>query len=359
MTRRGDGPRRRRRPVGLAVRVLVAAGVLHFLVLPQIGGTRRALGLIAGLDPLLIAAAVALEVVALAAYAQLSRSLLERSERPSLWDTMRVVVSSLAVNHLVPGGSAAGGVLQYRLLVGRGVAPADASFVMAAQSLGSALVLNALLWMGLIVSIPATGFQPVYVFAAGIGAVLILVVGAGVLALTRGRRRTVEVVAKVAGRFPRLDTEAIIAAFERAAEQLSALTAQRRRAVTALGWATANWLLDAAVLWVFLAAFGKAPHIPGLLVAYALANVLAAVPITPGGLGIVETTMVVTLAGFGVPRAHASLGVSAYRLIQFWLPIPVGAAAWASLTGRRGRELLTTVAGQPTRSDAEPGSPVA
>lgn len=137
------------------------------------------LGLIAGLGPLLMGAAVAIEALALAAYAQLSRSLLDRSKRPSLRAAMRVVVSSLAVDHLVPGGSAAGGVVQYRLLVGRGVAPADASFVMAEPSLGSALVLDALLWTALVVSIPATGFQPVYAAAAGTAAVLIVVVGAG------------------------------------------------------------------------------------------------------------------------------------------------------------------------------------
>jgi hypothetical protein len=340
MTSPDGSPARRRRfrPVGLTARVLVFAAVFYFLVLPQIGGTRRALGLLSDLNPFLLIGAVALEGVALAAYGQLTRSLLPPAVRPGWWHMYRIVLSSLAVNHVVPGGAAAGGVLQYRLLTRAGVDPAQASFAMAAQSLGSAVVLNLLLWVGLVVSIPATGFQPLYATAAAVGAVLLAAAAGAVLALTRGRSRTLQLIGRLADRIPRLDPERVTAAFGRAAEQLSTFTQQPRLALTAIGWAAANWVLDIAVLWLFLAAFGYQAPIAGLLVAYGLANVLAAVPLSPGGLGVIEATLIVTLVGFGAPRATASLGVATYRLVQFWLPIPTGAAAWATLAGvdRRG-----------------------
>ena len=38
-----------------------------------------------------------------------------------------------------------------------------------------------------------------------------------------------------------------------------------------------------------------------------------------------------TLVGFGVPRAPAILGVIGWRLVQFWLPIPVGALSYVSI----------------------------
>jgi uncharacterized protein (TIRG00374 family) len=337
-------PSRWRRPsVSLVARFLAFAAVVHFLVLPQIGGTRRALGLVADLNLLVIVGAVGLEALALLSYAQLSRSLLPPGERPGLWRMFRIVLSSLAVNHVVPGGAAAGGVVQYRLMTASGADAAHVSFVMAAQSLGSAAVLNVLLWLGLIVSIPASGFQPLYATAAAVGAVLLAVVGAAVFALTRGRRRTALLIGRLAARTHRLDEARVVAAFERAADRLKVLTTDRRVAITAVGWATANWLFDAAVLWVFLAAFGHRMPIPGLLVAYCLANVLAAIPISPGGLGIIETTLVVGLVGFGAPRAVASLGVASYRLVQFWAPIPAGAVAWASLSGGRRRDALKTM----------------
>jgi uncharacterized membrane protein YbhN (UPF0104 family) len=39
----------------------------------------------------------------------------------------------------------------------------------------------------------------------------------------------------------------------------------------------------------------------------------------------------VFVAAFGAPSAIAILGVISWRLVQFWLPIPAGAAAYVSL----------------------------
>ena len=78
-----------------------------------------------------------------------------------------------------------------------------------------------------------------------------------------------------------------------------------------------------------------------LIVAFGLANVLAAIPITPGGLGVVEAVLTPTLVGFGLTKDTATVGVLAYRFVQFWLPIPLGGLAYASLKlgslGRRRR----------------------
>jgi uncharacterized protein (TIRG00374 family) len=52
------------------------------------------------------------------------------------------------------------------------------------------------------------------------------------------------------------------------------------------------------------------------------------VPITPGGLGIVEAGMTGTLALAGVPAGAAAVAVLAYRLASYWLPLPAGAIAW-------------------------------
>ncbi len=112
------------------------------------------------------------------------------------------------------------------------------------------------------------------------------------------------------------------------AEQLDLLTRDRRRLQIVVGLAAPNWLLDAAALWVTLSAFGPAPGVDGLIVAYGLANVMAAIPISPGGLGVIEAILIPTLVGFGTAAAVASISVVAYRLVSFWLPIPVGALAY-------------------------------
>jgi uncharacterized protein (TIRG00374 family) len=73
-----------------------------------------------------------------------------------------------------------------------------------------------------------------------------------------------------------------------------------------------------------------------VLVAYGLANVLASIPLSPGGLGVIEAVLIPTLVGFGAPRSQAAIGVVAYRLVNFWLPIPVGAVAYLAVEGAVG-----------------------
>ena len=51
----------------------------------------------------------------------------------------------------------------------------------------------------------------------------------------------------------------------------------------------------------------------------------------PGGLGIVEGVYIPTLVGFGLTRRVATLGVASYRLAQLWLPILLGGILYASL----------------------------
>ena len=62
----------------------------------------------------------------------------------------------------MPGGSAAGSALGYRLMTLSGVRRPDAGFALATAGLGSAVVLNLILWVGLIVSIPIRGVNPLY-----------------------------------------------------------------------------------------------------------------------------------------------------------------------------------------------------
>jgi uncharacterized protein (TIRG00374 family) len=135
----------------------------------------------------------------------------------------------------------------------------------------------------------------------------------------------------VAFRVPFVDGTALRRFFEQVAGRLQEVGQQRPVLLRAVLWAGANWLLDAASLFVFVGAFGHWVNPDALLVAYGLANVLAVIPITPGGLGVVEATLTSVLVGFGTPRGVAITGVIVYRLVNFWLPIPLGGLAYLSL----------------------------
>ena len=99
--------------------------------------------------------------------------------------------------------------------------------------------------------------------------------------------------------------------------------------VRALAFAAANRMLDYAALVASLYAVGARARPSMVLLAYVIALGLALIPITPGGLGFVEAGLTTILVLAGVPTDQAVLGTLLYRLISFWLPIPIGALAWA------------------------------
>jgi uncharacterized membrane protein YbhN (UPF0104 family) len=68
-----------------------------------------------------------------------------------------------------------------------------------------------------------------------------------------------------------------------------------------------------------------------VLSAYGVAGLVGLVPITPGGLGVIEGTLVSGLVIVGGASGPVVLGVLTWRLLQFWLPVPVAAVAWLSL----------------------------
>jgi uncharacterized protein (TIRG00374 family) len=311
--------------------ILLIALVIEYLVLPQIAGTRDALKTLTKVDPLWLLLGVALECLSIAAYAELTRTVLPRETDPGFFRVLRIQLTTLAVSHCVPGGSVAGSSLGYRLLTGSGVRRADVGFALATEGLGSAVILNVIFWIALVVSIPVWGISPLYLTAALVGAVLVGSFIGLVVLFSRAEQLADGVIRRVTRRLPFVDEDAVHELFVRLGVRLKTLGHNRRMLARAVLWAAANWLLDAASLYVFVGAFGHWVNPDGLLVSYGLAYVLAAIPLTPGGLGVVEATLTLALVGFNTTRVVATLGVVGYRLINFWLPIPVGGLAYLSL----------------------------
>src|SRR5215213_7622785 len=299
-------------PVRRLVQLLLVAFVVIYFVLPQIAGARRALHLLAGVNLWLIVLGVALETCSILSYANLTRAMIHGTPPPYL-TLLRINLSTLAISHVVPGGAAVGGALGFRLLTRFGLSGTDAAFAMAAQGIGSAVVLNLLLWVGLLVSILGGAYNPLYATAALVGVVLLGGFSAVVVLLMRGERGAARVMRWAASRVPFLDEESVYQLVLRLAARLQTLVADRPRLIRGLLWDLAFWLCSAASLWVFLLAFGYR-----------------------AGIGVVEATMIALLTFFGADRGTATLGVVSYRLINFWLPIPLGALAYLSLQVEQG-----------------------
>ena len=321
------------------IRIILSLGclvfVFEYLVLPQFSSARHSLHLLALLNPFLVVLAVVLEMAAIYAYVELTRAVLY-PHAPSRFNILRVNLAGLAIGHVVPGGAAPSGALAYRIFSELDVPKDTSAFGLAAQGAGSAVVLNIIFWFALVISVPLNGFNPGYGFAALAGVFLLLAFFGTVLLITRGQRHADAWLRSAARRLPAINPDKVSEVLAKVAGRITLLISSRRTLWSAFAWASLNWLLDAACLWVFIWSFGTVISPIDLLVAYGLANVLAAIPLTPAGLGVVEGVLIPTLVGFGVPRSQAILAVLAYRLVNFWIPIPIGGAAYASLQFRRG-----------------------
>jgi hypothetical protein len=338
----GRHRRRLRREIRWGISIFAVVLVVEFLVLPRLGGFNRTLAQVAHINVGFVLVGLLLEAAALAAYAELTRAMLPTGG-PRRWRIVRIDLSTLALSHLVP--STFGMALRYRMFTQEGVRTADSGFAVAMQGVGSALVLNTIFWLALMVSLFIRPYSPLYTLAAGAGVLLMAVFAAVVVALTRGRQRTVDAARRMAKGLPFIDADRLTEGLQRVAERLRTLVSDRELLRSAIIWATANWLLDAGSLWVFIAAFGVYLSPIDLLVAYGLANILAVIPITPGGLGVVESVLAATLIGFHVPATVAGPAILGYRLVNFWLPIPVGGLAYMSLrfTGEGWRQRFQEV----------------
>jgi uncharacterized protein (TIRG00374 family) len=84
------------------------------------------------------------------------------------------------------------------------------------------------------------------------------------------------------------------------------------------------WLADAACLVASFSAIGIAPPWSSLLVAYCAAQLVSFVPITPGGVGLVEGSLTLALVAGGGTASAALAAVLLYRLISYWGTLPVG-----------------------------------
>jgi uncharacterized protein (TIRG00374 family) len=96
------------------------------------------------------------------------------------------------------------------------------------------------------------------------------------------------------------------------------------------------WGFDIATLWAAFHAFGAAPPVAVVVMAYFVGMLANAIPI-PGGVGGVEGGMIGAFIALGVDGSAAIVAVLAYRAISYWLPMIPGTAAYFQLRRTVGR----------------------
>ena len=312
--------------------------VFWLFILPIVPGFGDALSKLGEVEPSWLFLGIALEFAALLCYSMLTHVALgQDSDKVRIFTLFRIQLSTRSLGSLVPGGSAASNALGFRLMTLAGANGRDAGFALATAGVGSAVVLNLILWVALIVSIPGRGVNAFYGTAAIFGVIVMLLAGGVVLGLVDHEGRA-ERVTRWFARKMRFDQDKAGEVAVHLGERLRGLANEPGLLRKVLSWSLLNWFLDIAALFVFIRAFGGSVDIVGLVVSFCLANIFASIPITPGGLGIVEGIYIPSLVGFGLTTTTATVSVLSYRLVQFWLPMLVGGVCYVSL--RFGRYAL-------------------
>ncbi|MBM3658939.1 MAG: flippase-like domain-containing protein [Actinobacteria bacterium] len=307
--------------------LLAVTGVSLYLLAPSIGEVFSAWDRLGEFNPLALPIVLALEGASFACVWVLTAIALRKDH----WDA--IVLSQLAgnaFNRVTPGGGATGTALQARMLTDAGYEYTKALTALTVQSL---LITAALVAMPVLVipgvltgaALPGSLLQ-----AAWLGAVVFVVmaaVGTLLLATRRPVKRLGDFLAGFANlfRFRRPKIEGLGDRLLVERDEIRDTMGSRWH--EAVGAAVGRWFFEYLVLLLALYAIDARPDPWSVLLAFVAASVLSMIPITPGGLGFVEAGLTATLVAAGIGAEKALAATLLFRLVSFWLPLPIGAVA--------------------------------
>lgn len=315
----------------ITLRLVLWPTLIGLLVIPQLPRFREATVELQSISLTRLLVGFVLVTASIACYSGLTRAaLLEPSDRIPHSRMFRIQLSTRALANVVPGGNATASALGFRLITQAGASNTGAAFALATAGLYSATVLNVLFWAALLVALPSQGADWALAATAAVGLSLLLGIGLVAFAITQHDGRLHRLALRIAGRL-RIDPDRIAELLHQV--RLRFDTLRRRPALLRrlTAWSLLQWSLDMAALWTFLAAFDIRLNPIVLVLLFGAANIASAVPITPGGLGIVEGVYITALVQLGFTLQAAALGVAAYRLAHYLFPILTGGLAYLSL----------------------------
>jgi uncharacterized protein (TIRG00374 family) len=317
---------------------VAAAGLAIYLLLPSLTRVLASWPRLVTLDPVWLAVALAAELASFACTFALQRLALQTRE----W--FSVVTAGLAgnaVSGILPGGAAAGAGLQFEMLSNAGFDTDAAVAALTAFSLLEVSALLALPAVALPVVLAGAAASPGLVHTALLGLgmfCLLAIVGAVLLKTDRPLAAVGRAAQALRNRFTRGRRPPLTGLDTRLLSERDTI-----RSVLGRNWWQALLLtagrlgFDFGCLLAALRATGTHPRHALVLLAYAAANVIELVPVTPGGLGLVEASLTGLLVLAGVHAGDAALATLAYRLASYWLPLCAGPPAYLLYRHRYGR----------------------
>jgi uncharacterized protein (TIRG00374 family) len=324
-----------RRLIQTTVLVFVLLVGIYFLF-PKLVGLGNALGKLDDADPLWIGVAIAFNLLAFAAYIALFKAVVGGDALRLTWlETYEINMAGLAATLLFSAAGAGGIVLTFWALRKAGMRRHEVVRRMVAfLTLHYIFYPVALILFGILLRtgvLNGASSVELTIIPAGVAGLLLIAglllalippdLGPRVARFVHGEKG--QALARRVAKVPATFAEGF-----RFALSLFAHPSQGGLAV--LG-AAGFWAANIGILWASFHAFGV--HVPLAVVVqgFFLGMVANLFPFAPAGVGAVDAGMIGAFVLFGIPEDTVFPAVLIYRLIAFWMPIPVGVVAFFQL----------------------------
>ena len=335
--------------LGRVVRFVLGLGLAGLAGYIVAGRTDELAGVTSYLDHLgwywLVVAAAA-ESGSILCYAALQGRLLAAGRvRVGLVPLTAITLAGNAIQNSLPGGPVFSAVFAFRQFRRRAADDILAGWVLVAATALLMITLVAVAAVGLSV---ASGAGTALNLVGVIGGMVVFAIAVVVAwsrrrPIARGLTGVLRLVQRVLRR-PKGDPAELV---EQVLARIDAVTPRGTDWALSAALALANWVLDICCLMTCFLAVGAPVPWRGLLLAYGAAQLAVNLPITPGGLGVVEGSLTIALVAYGGSEASTVAAVLLYRLLSFWVLLPLGYVSWAglALTQRRPAPVMTTSEG--------------
>ncbi|MET0557474.1 MAG: lysylphosphatidylglycerol synthase transmembrane domain-containing protein [Solirubrobacterales bacterium] len=324
-----------RRLVQTLVVVVALLVVIYFLV-PKLVGLSDALSRLSDADPLWIAVAIGFNVLAFATYIALFKAVVGGEALRLRWvETYEINMAGVAATLLFSAGGAGGIAVTYWALRKAGLERRDSARRMVAFiSLHYAFYPIALIVFGVLLRTGVLNGKDsveLTIIPAGVAG-LLLILGA-LVALIPG-----DLEHRLAPYAHGERAQAFLHGAAKVPETLAegfrfalSLFAHPSRGGLAVLGAAGFWAASIGVLWASFHAFGV--HVPLAVVVqgFFLGMVANLFPLAPAGVGAVDAGMIGAFVLFGIPEETVFPAILIFRLVAFWLPIPLGVVAFFQL----------------------------
>lgn len=230
-------------------------------------------------------------------------------------------------------GPGAGTAFTFRRFVRFGSDPAAATW-----ALGAAWMLSSIAWsLLLIVGVLVSGNAAASLAGGVASAVIVLAAIIGIVALRRPalRKSASDISVRVAGRAGRLRGRLDQNAVDQTLLRFASFHMARGRWVEASVLSLVNWVSGAACLAAAILAVRVNVPWSKVLLVYGAGAAVSSFNLTPGGLGVVEGTLVAALVAAGLSSKSALGAVLIFRTATFWIPIAAGWCLYGLVDRRR------------------------